>query len=293
MSANITDYFNKASNMNGSYPAVATVTSARSAGGATLACDDLSSWATDTPVHFSTFQTTADGSVDTTTQTDWKGIVVGNTITEMTRLAGAADSGNASGDRVELNPTIGWLDDLVTGLLVSHKQNGGLKDSSVTESSITTGAVTTSKIADSAVTNAKIADGTIQAQKIDFTNIGNQITINQTSTGKVTTNYVTTASLTMNNSGTYAFIGVSRAEFYGSVDQNCYLQLALNGTPLTDIMVGGFYGGKQGSTLGQFTITTVGYATVAANDVVAAQIRFNNSNGGFANRNSLLAIRIG
>ena len=169
MSANITDYFNKASNMNGSYPAVATVTSARSAGGATLACDDLSSWATDTPVHFSTFQTTADGSVDTTTQTDWKGIVVGNTITEMTRLAGAADSGNASGDRVELNPTIGWLDDLVTGLLVSHKQNGGLKDSSVTESSITTGAVTTSKIADSAVTNAKIADATIQAQKIDLT----------------------------------------------------------------------------------------------------------------------------
>lgn len=171
MSANITDYFNKASNMNGSYPAVATVTSARSVGGATLSCDDLSSWATDTPVHFSTFQTTADGSVDTTTQTDWKGIVVGNTITEMTRLAGAADSGNASGDRVELNPTIGWLDDLVTGLLVSHKQNGGLKDSSVTESTIATSAVTNSKIADSAVTNAKISDGTIQAQKIDFTTI--------------------------------------------------------------------------------------------------------------------------
>ena len=128
MSASITDYFNKASNMNGSYPPVAEVSSARLVGSTTLSCDDLTGWATDTPVHFSTFQVLADGTVDRTTQTDWKGIVVDNTITQMTRLAGAADSGNASGDRVELNPTIGWLDDLITGLLVSHNQDGTLKD---------------------------------------------------------------------------------------------------------------------------------------------------------------------
>ena len=156
MSANISDYFNKASNMNGSYPPVATVTSARAVGGATLSCDDLGGWATDTPVHFSTFKVSADGTIDTTTQTDWKGIVVGNTITEMTRLAGAADSGNASGDKVELNPTIGWLDDLVTGLLVSHKQNGALKDSVVTESTIATGAVTNSKIGSAAVKSSNV-----------------------------------------------------------------------------------------------------------------------------------------
>ena len=173
MSATINDYFNKASNMGGDYPAVATVTSARTTGGATLTCDDLSSWATDTPVHFSTFQINADGSVNTATQTDWKGIVVGNTITEMTRLAGAADSGNASGDRVELNPTIGWLDDLITGLLVSHKQNGALKDSAVTENAIATGAVT----------NSKIADGTIQAQKIDFTTLPGNYSESEIDTG--------------------------------------------------------------------------------------------------------------
>ena len=102
MSATISDYFNKASNMGGSYPAVATVTAARSTGGSTLSCDDLSSWATDTPVHFSTFKVNADGTIDTATQTDWKGIVNGNTITDMTRLAGAADSGNASGDMQSL-----------------------------------------------------------------------------------------------------------------------------------------------------------------------------------------------
>ena len=64
MSATISDYFNKASNMGGSYPAVATVTAARSTGGSTLSCDDLSTWATDTPVHFSTFAVNADGTID-------------------------------------------------------------------------------------------------------------------------------------------------------------------------------------------------------------------------------------
>ena len=161
MAATITDYFNKASDMSGSYPVVATVSAARSTGGSTLSCDDLTGWATDTPVHFSTFQVASDGTIDTATQTDWKGIVSGNTITNLTRLAGAADSGNASGDRVELNPTIGWLDDLITGLLVSHKQNGGLKDSAVTENAIVTGAVTSSKIAPGAVT----------ANNIDFTTL--------------------------------------------------------------------------------------------------------------------------
>lgn len=187
MSATITDYFNKASNMSGSYPAVATVTAARSTGGSTLSCDDLSSWATDTPVHFSTFKVNTDGTIDTSTQTDWKGIVNGNTITDMTRLAGAADSGNASGDRVELNPTVGWLDDLITGILVSHKQNGALKDNAVTESSIATGAVTSTKLGDGSVTSAKIGTGAIssydkigddviQARNLDFSTF-NMITL--------------------------------------------------------------------------------------------------------------------
>ena len=185
MSATITDYFNKASNMSGSYPAVATVTAARSTGGSTLSCDDLSSWATDTPVHFSTFKVNTDGTIDTSTQTDWKGIVNGNTITDMTRLAGAADSGNASGDRVELNPTVGWLDDLITGILVSHKQNGALKDNAVTESSIATGAVTNTKLGDGSVTSAKIGTGAIssydkigddviQARNLDESSFGNK-----------------------------------------------------------------------------------------------------------------------
>lgn len=141
MSANITDKFTKASDMSGSYPTVATVTAARVAGATVLICDDLTGWATDTPVHFSTFQVDANGNVDGTTQTDWKGIVSGNTITDLTYVAGATDSGSTPGDRVELNPTIGWLNDLIVGLLGALKQDGTLKDNSITASKFAAGAV--------------------------------------------------------------------------------------------------------------------------------------------------------
>ena len=151
MSANINDYFTKASSMNGTYPRVAVVTSARQTGASVLQCDDLSSWATDTPVHFSTYKTNAYGSIDSASQTDWKGIVVGNNITDLTRIAGAADSGNAANDRVELNPTIGWLEDLIDGILIAHNQNGTLKNNAVSTASIANRAVTAGKIAEGAV----------------------------------------------------------------------------------------------------------------------------------------------
>ena len=234
MSATITDYFNKASNMNGSYPAVATVTAARSTGGSTLSCDDLSSWATDTPVHFSTFKVNTDGSIDTSTQTDWKGIVNGNTITDLTRLAGAADSGNASGDRVELNPTIGWLDDLVTGLLVSHKQNGGLKDSAVTENAIATGAVTNTKLGDGSVTSAKIGTGAIssydkigddviQARNIDFTTMKRWLPDYSNSTSIMVSSQ---KSYTMSADG---FISLGLFRYAGASAADARITVTING----------------------------------------------------------------
>ena len=156
MSASITDKFNKAADGNGSYPTLATVSATRSASEATLTCQDLTGWATDTPVHFSTYQLNSSGVVDTTTQTDWKGIVSGNTITNLTRIAGAADTGNAIGDIVELNPTIGWLDDLVTGLLATHKQDGSLKDNIVKSNNIDSATITNDKIAADTITGAKV-----------------------------------------------------------------------------------------------------------------------------------------
>lgn len=148
--AAITDKFNKAADGTGAYPSIASVTAARGEGGDILICDDLSGWAKDTAVHFSTYRLLPDGTVDTNTQTDWKGIVVDNTITQMTRLAGAEDSGHLAGDKIELNPTIGWLDDLITGLLKSHNQDGTLKNSIVQTKNIAEAAITADKIANGA-----------------------------------------------------------------------------------------------------------------------------------------------
>lgn len=128
MAANIGDYFTKAGVKNGGYPTIATVSSARSKGEKNLVCDDLAGWTTETPVHISTFQVDANDEIVPNSQSDWKGIVKENTITELQWIMGAEDSGNQPGDRVELNPTNGWLDDLVTGILKSHNQDGTLKN---------------------------------------------------------------------------------------------------------------------------------------------------------------------
>lgn len=262
MSATITDYFNKASNMSGSYPAVATVTAARSTGGSTLSCDDLSSWATDTPVHFSTFKVNTDGTIDTSTQTDWKGIVNGNTITDMTRLAGAADSGNASGDRVELNPTIGWLDDLITGILVSHKQNGALKDNAVTESSIATGAVTNTKLGDGSVTSAKIGtgaissydkigddviqarnldDGAVTADKIDFATMRETFPVLNTDTSNNNVNsdrWYTQYEYNVPQRGRY-LVTFSQKMINGAANYDFAVGISLNNTTVSMVSSGG------------------------------------------------------
>ena len=56
MAATINDKFNKAGDGNGSYPVLGKVSAARSSGDAILTCEDLTGWATDTAVHFSTYK---------------------------------------------------------------------------------------------------------------------------------------------------------------------------------------------------------------------------------------------
>lgn len=159
--AAITDKFNKAANGTGVYPSVASVTAIREQGGSILSCDDLAGWATDTAVHFSTYRLMADGTVDTTTQSDWKGIVSGNTITQITHLAGNNDNGHLVGDKVELNPTISWLDDLITGILKSHNQDGTLKDNIIQAKHIVNGAIN----------NTKLAAKAVKSENVDFETI--------------------------------------------------------------------------------------------------------------------------
>ena len=122
MVASVTDKFSRT--FNSANPNVARVSNTRSAAGTTLICDNLAGWPTDTVVHFSTYKVGTDGTVTPGTQIDWKAIVSGNTLTTMTRVAGAADNGNAINDYVEMNPTANWANDLAVGLLTEHKQNG-------------------------------------------------------------------------------------------------------------------------------------------------------------------------
>ncbi len=270
--AAITDKFNKAANGTGVYPSIAAVTTAREGGGSVLTCDDLAGWSTDTAVHFSTYRLMSDGSVDTSTQSDWKGVVSGNTITQMTWLAGSNDSGHLIGDKVELNPTVGWLDDLVTGILKSHAQDGSLRDNIIQNKNITSKAV--------------------KSGNIDWSTFGSKYTKNTTSTGTVANgSYKTAASLTLDQPGTYILFANSRAEFLGGTYQNFYMRIT-DGSGNVLSPQTGFYGGQQGGVLGQFTISTIGEVTITSPTTINSQVTATGSSGGFANHNSLAAIRV-
>lgn len=134
MAASVSDKFSKT--FNSVNPNVARVNASRAAGVTTLACDNLAGWPTDTVVHFSTYQVDTGGDVVAGTQIDWKGIVSGNNIGTLTRVAGATDSGSSINDVVEANPTGNWANDLVGGILVQHKQDGS--HGAVTADSLTT-----------------------------------------------------------------------------------------------------------------------------------------------------------
>lgn len=131
---NITDLFSKAADDSKSYPVVATVSEAREVGGKTLKLDSLAGWNTTTPVHFMSYSK-KDGVIDLASQSDWKGLVVDNTITQLTLTRGV-DNGHKVGDQIVLNPTLGWLDDLIGGLGVTLNPDGSLKDSIVKASNI-------------------------------------------------------------------------------------------------------------------------------------------------------------
>lgn len=159
MAAGINDKFSKT--FNSVNPSVARVTSSRTAGGTTLACDNLAGWPTDTVVQFSTYQLDASDAVVANSQIDWKGIVSGNNIGTLTRVAGATDAGSSVGDVVEMNPTASWANDLVDGLLEEHNQDGTHGDVTadslvVSGTSSFTGAVT---LPANTVSNSNVTTG--------------------------------------------------------------------------------------------------------------------------------------
>jgi hypothetical protein len=154
---------------NSANPNVARVTSSRTAGVTTLACDNLAGWPTVSKVHFSTYQINSSGAVVANTQIDWYGIVSSNNITNLTRLAGVTDTGSSIGDVVEMMPTGSWAHDLYDGLTVEHSRAGAHTATAAATIAplFASGAIPTAKLADDAgITNAKIATAGLYASKL-------------------------------------------------------------------------------------------------------------------------------
>ena len=162
MAANINDKFSEVS--TGTRPTTTTVASIRSVSGTSLVCDDLTGWATDTAVHFVTYQVDGQGNIVAGTQTDMKGIVSGDTIGSIT-VTGGTDVGNDVGDIVQQLPTAAWAKDLADGLQVAHNLDGSLSAGIVDTTELADEAVTTDKIEDEAVTTDKIDEGAVTAVK--------------------------------------------------------------------------------------------------------------------------------
>lgn len=135
MAANINDKFTRGSSGSRSTPDKLTAT--RSIGASSITCNSLTGWPTATAVHFCIYSVDANGKKVAGTQTDWKGIVSGATITGLVLKAGT-DNGDAIGAIVEAAPTSAWVDDMVAGLIAQHTQ-AGAHTSLTTDTIVTSG----------------------------------------------------------------------------------------------------------------------------------------------------------
>lgn len=165
MPAAITDKFTKAS--NGSRPVPTTLTALKAMGATSISCGALTGWPTDTAVHFIIYTQDTSGNKVAGSQTDWKGIVSGTTITNLELKAGT-DNGYGVGAVVEAGPTAAWADDFADGMLVKHNRDGSFKAGAVDSSDVLAdGVITNSKLADAAVNTSEIADGAVTSAKLN------------------------------------------------------------------------------------------------------------------------------
>jgi len=128
-----------------SRPTPTTLASQKGVGDTILNADDLTGWGTTTAVTFVLYKVDSNGKEIENTRTDWKGIVVGNTITQLTLTAGN-DTIYPEGSPVIATPTARYGDDLASALLNALNQNGTLKDSSVTNSMLADNTIGFSKL---------------------------------------------------------------------------------------------------------------------------------------------------
>jgi hypothetical protein len=133
-----TDKFNKV--LSGTTRPVATTLAAQKLSGANSATVVATTgWETTTAVHGIMYRTDAGtGEKVAGSQIDFKADVSGTTLSNFTVTAGTDDTYEI-GTTVELAPTAAWGDDMATGILVEHNQDGTHSDITATSITATTG----------------------------------------------------------------------------------------------------------------------------------------------------------
>lgn len=126
MAASITDKITRVT--NGSRPVPTTLVADLPAGASpgTANCGALTGWSDVTAMHFILYNIDTNNKKIPGTQTDWKGIVVGNNITNLELQAGS-NTGYGVGTVVEAAPTGAWADELAEALLTSLNPDGTFK----------------------------------------------------------------------------------------------------------------------------------------------------------------------
>lgn len=202
MAASITDKFNKV--ISGTTRPVATTLASQKTSGATSASVVATTgWETTTAVHGIMYRVDASNVKVPGSQIDWKGTISGTTINDFTVTAGSDDTYEV-GTVVELSPTAAWGDDMATGLVVEHKQDGthatnmtvNTNNATLTSPKVITGindtngnellkvTATGSAVNELTLANSATGNAPVLSATGDDANIG--ITLTPKGTGKVT-----------------------------------------------------------------------------------------------------------
>ena len=143
----LSDFFNNAT--VSTRPDAGALTAQKLIAAASITVDTTAGWpVSPDSVHFIIYQVDAGGNKVAGTQTDWKGTVTSSTAIGSLTLKAGTDQIYPVGSKVIATPTGAWADDMVTGLLVAHEQDGTLKAGAVDVTAV---------IADGIVTRAKLA----------------------------------------------------------------------------------------------------------------------------------------
>lgn len=131
MSAAVTDLLDRVTDSTTGRPVVSALAApGKAIGASSFNLTDATNWTTTTGIHFSIYKVNAQGYKDPTTQTDWKGVLSGTTVSNLT-LTGGTDQAYNAGDIVELTPTARFAKDLYDWGSAHANEDGSLKTSAV------------------------------------------------------------------------------------------------------------------------------------------------------------------